>query len=185
MPGARGGGGWAPIDTVGSYRPDDPSNPVLRVVASGATGHMHNHVVTTLGAPIEEREYRISFRARWVAGSNQPLPALLQPHGEDDPPSAAGTCRHTGTGELRLDPSVGPTGGALQTDPVVPEPSEPVTVSVHLEDPDGVAGATLFASVDGGAFFETPMESTGAATYAATLPGQAAVAGAVLRRGRG
>src|SRR5690606_37617042 len=57
--------------------PDDPSNQVLRFVATGPTEHMHNHAETTLknGASFVSiangREYRISFRAKWIAGSNQ------------------------------------------------------------------------------------------------------------------
>ena len=54
--------------------PTDPNNHVLSLVATGVTEHMHNHAETTLadGANIiSGQEYRISFRAKWISGSNQ------------------------------------------------------------------------------------------------------------------
>jgi hypothetical protein len=174
-----GGSGWR---WLGTHRrggvvpdPDDPANAVLRIVATGATGHMHNHVVTTLASPIEERLYEISFRARWVSGSNQlhsrlyfnRLPAttlLPQPEGAGTP----------GAENSRREPDIGPTGGGLRADPVLPEVGEPVTVSAVLSDPDGVAEATLWASVDGGAWAATPMGDAGDGTFSATLAGQPA-----------
>ena len=51
---------------------DDPTNQVLRLVATGPTEHMHNHAETTLaaGRTIQNgREYEISFRAN---GSAEP-----------------------------------------------------------------------------------------------------------------
>ena len=58
--------------------PDDPENQVLRLVATGPTEHMHNHAETTLKYGDEyvrhqyiRTDYEISFRARWVSGSNQ------------------------------------------------------------------------------------------------------------------
>ncbi len=56
--------------------PDDPSNQVLRFVATSATEHMHNHAETTLkdgDSLVTIRngvEYQISFRAKWITGSN-------------------------------------------------------------------------------------------------------------------
>ena len=52
--------------------PGDAGNHVLRLVATGPTEHMHNHVETTLTAGhriTNGRTYRISLRARWQAGS--------------------------------------------------------------------------------------------------------------------
>jgi hypothetical protein len=52
--------------------PGNPGNKILRLVATGPTEHMHNQVETTLASPVVNgREYQISFRARWVTGSQQ------------------------------------------------------------------------------------------------------------------
>jgi hypothetical protein len=52
--------------------PTNPNNKVLRLVASGPTEHMHNHLETTLvnNQPIVDgHTYQISFRAKWISGS--------------------------------------------------------------------------------------------------------------------
>ena len=54
--------------------PDQPGNKVLRLVATGSTDHMSNHVETTLAgnrSVANGRVYRISYRAKWVSGSRQ------------------------------------------------------------------------------------------------------------------
>ena len=57
--------------------PDSPGNKVMLLKASGSTEHMHNCAETTLKSGnsytniSSSKEYRISFRARWVSGSNQ------------------------------------------------------------------------------------------------------------------
>ena len=54
--------------------PNNPSESVLRLVATGASEQLYNHVETTLanGAQIEEgTTYQISYRAKWISGSNQ------------------------------------------------------------------------------------------------------------------
>ena len=54
--------------------PDNPSNHILKVVATGYTEHMHNNVETTLidgRSVVNGRTYEISFKAKWVQGSNQ------------------------------------------------------------------------------------------------------------------
>ncbi|MFP6632813.1 MAG: lamin tail domain-containing protein, partial [Planctomycetota bacterium] len=73
-----GESGWRLLGNHGHSEvvedPADPGNRVLRLVATGATEHMHNHVEATLagGASITNgRLYEISFRAKWIAGSNQ------------------------------------------------------------------------------------------------------------------
>ena len=54
--------------------PDNPNNRVLHLKATGPTEHMHNHAETTLAqnrSIANGREYEISFRAKWISGSNQ------------------------------------------------------------------------------------------------------------------
>lgn len=155
--------------------PDDAGDPVLRLVATGPTGHMHNQVSTTLGAPIGARPYEISFRARWVSGSNQLHTRLYfnrLPHTTLLPqPATAGT--PGARNSVQVD-NLGPTHGDLSQDVAVPAPGEPVVVSVTVSDPDGVEAVTLWAAVDGGPFDGFPMAAAGADRYTATLPGQAA-----------
>src|SRR5207344_68578 len=93
--------------------PANSANHVLHLVTDGPAEHMHNHVETTLasGATIVNgREYRISFRARWLAGSNQLHTRLyfnrLARVTVLDTPGLNGT---PGARNSRFETSVGPT----------------------------------------------------------------------------
>lgn len=159
--------------------PDDPSNSVLRLVATGPTEHMHNHAETTLTRTLDTREYRVSFRARWVSGSNQlntrlyfnrlPHTTLL------DRPTQAGT---PGAANSRAAENIGPTLTNLRQDVAVPQPGEPVEIRVRAADPDGVAALTLWYAVDGGAAVSVAMQPSGE-DWVASFDGQAA--GAVVQ----
>ncbi|MDG2124643.1 MAG: lamin tail domain-containing protein, partial [Verrucomicrobiales bacterium] len=157
--------------------PDNPANNVLRIVATGPTEHMHNHIETNLIGPrrvTNGREYTISFRARWVSGSPQlhtrvyfnrlPKTTIVAT------PSRSGT---PGAPNTTATPNAGPTYTNLNHSPAVPAPGAPVTVSVEATDPDGVAALTLFYSVASGGFASVPMTAS-ARTYTASLLGQAA-----------
>ncbi|MBI4600696.1 MAG: lamin tail domain-containing protein [Planctomycetes bacterium] len=156
----------------------DPAGKVLHLVATGPTEHMHNHLETTYAGnvPIANgRQYEVSFRARWLGGSNQvntrlyfnrcPETMLL------DVPAQNGT---PGARNSRFEANIGPTFGGFRHSPVAPAPSQPVTVSVTAEDPDGVGGVTLFYSVNGGAWVQGPMAHQGGGLYQGTIPAQAA-----------
>ena len=155
--------------------PDDPGNPVLRLVATGPTGHMHNHAETTLLQPIGAAEYEISFRARWISGSNQlntrlyfnrlPRTTLVeQPHLSGTPGARNSTA---------ID-NIGPTFADLLHDPAVPSPGEPVPITVTVADPDGVEGVTLWSSVAGAPFEDQAMGEQEPGRWQAVLPGQPA-----------
>lgn len=156
--------------------PSDLQNHVLHVVATSATEHMHNHLETTLanGAKIQAtKTYRISFRAKWLAGSPQLhsrlyfnrlaettiLPTTTQPGTPGQPNSQRQT-------------NIGPTFHSLRHEPAVPEPSQPVTVSVSASDPDSVASARLWYAVEGGAWRSVPMQRGLDNRFAGTIPGQ-------------
>ena len=155
--------------------PDDPANPVLRLVATGPTGHMHNHAETTLRAPVGAREYEISFRARAISGSNQlntrlyfnRLPRTTRVKASDQ----SGT---PGAPNSRTEANIGPTFAGLDQDVALPAAGQAVSVRVTVDDPDGVAGMTLFSSVAGATFVAEPMAETTPGRWSATLPGQAA-----------
>jgi hypothetical protein len=155
--------------------PDDPANPVLRLVATGPTGHMHNHAETTLLEPVGTGEYEISFRARWISGSNQvhtrlyfnrlPRTTLVEQ------PDLSGT---PGARNSTAEPNLGPTAGRLRHEPAVPAPSQSVRVTIDLDDPDGVQGVTLWSSVEGAPFGDQAMTEEDPGRWQAELEGRSA-----------
>lgn len=163
--------------------PEDPANPVLYLKATGASSHNHNHVETTLAGNrpiVNGRTYEVSFRARWMAGSNQLNTRLyfnrlarttLLPM-----PSRPGT---PGAPNSQARGNIGPTYTDLRHSPAVPEANQDVTVTCQLGDPDGLLGAHLWYAVDGGVFKDVPMQTAGQGTVTGTLPGQGA--GAVVQ----
>ncbi len=174
--------GWRVLGTHNQTRvetdPDNAANRVLRVVATGPQEHMHNHIERYLnsGRTITSgREYQISYRARWVAGNNLvntrlyfnrvartavlPMPALT------------GT---PGAQNSRFVPNAGPTFSDFGHTRVVPQPGEPVTVTVVAEDPSGVNSCEVFWSVNSGAWASAAMIHQGGGVYTGTIPGQSA-----------
>ena len=156
--------------------PDDPQNQVLHVTASGALEDRLNHAETTLadGARIVRgREYEISFRAKWLAGSPQlnthlffntlPRTTLLET------PARSGT---PGRPNSRQVDNLGPTYAQLSHTPAVPAENEPVTVAVEVDDPQGVSAVDLYYSVNAGAWQSVAMSVDGNGTYRGSIPGQ-------------
>jgi hypothetical protein len=157
--------------------PGNPGNMVLRVVAEGPTEYQGNQIETTFGggaAIVEGREYRISFRAKWVAGSRQINSRLyfarLARTTTLDVPSSGGT---PGAVNSRRVANIGPTYDGLIHSPAVPAANTPVIVSVAAADPDNIAAMSLKYSVSGGAWQTAPMTAQGG-RFAGTIPGQAA-----------
>ncbi len=158
--------------------PANPGNHVLQIAATGPTEHMHNHVETTLapGQTIKNgTTYRISLRAKWMGGSNQLHSRLyfnrLGKTTELPLPMNHGTPLAPND---QAEENIGPTYGELQHSPVVPQPYEPVRVSVVATDPDGVDGLTLSYAMDGGSIVNIPMTNDGESRYSALVPGGAA-----------
>ncbi len=153
--------------------PDEPSNPVLHLVATGPTEHMHNHAETTLREAIGPHEYEISFRARWLSGSNQLNSRLyfnrLARTTLLEQPELSGT---PGAANSTLAENLGPTFSDLAQDPAVPAPFEPVLIAVSVDDPDGIAGVTLWSSVDGAAPGAQPMVEEQQGRWTAELSGR-------------
>jgi hypothetical protein len=161
--------------------PDDPTNGVLRLVATGSTEHMHNHAETTLKdganyAVVSPRHsYEISFRAKWISGSNQlntrlwfnrvATTTLLATPEKSGTPGAANS---------RMIANAGPTFEGFQHGPVVPAANAPVTVSVTIDDPQGIATASLHWSAAGGAWNSVAMAPDATGKYVAQIPGQPA-----------
>ena len=172
--------GTAAWRIIGNHRrsriepdPQEPGNPVLRLVATGPTEHMHNHAETTLagGRSVQNgRLYEIRFRARWVAGSpllhtrlffNRLARTTILPV-----PEQTGT---PGRANSRREPNIGPTCSGLHHEPAVPLARERARVTVRAQDPDGVRSVTLWYRPDGNAWRSAPMgEADG--EYAASIP---------------
>ena len=154
--------------------PESPGNKVLRLVATGPTEHMHNHLETTLNSRIVNgREYQISFRAKWISGSNQLHTRLyfnrLPRVNVIDRPLTGGT---PGRRNSLAQSNIGPTFTHLSHSPVVPDANESTTIQAIAEDPDGVAQMTLRYSVNDSEFASMSMTAAGNGRYEATVPGQ-------------
>jgi hypothetical protein len=163
---------------------DDPEragNRVLRLVANGARGYMHNQLETTLksgGAVVPVvagRWYEISFRAKWVGGS--PLLHTELYYNKVarttvlDQPVLCGTPGRPNTARSARQ---GPTYSELFHEPLVPKPGESVVVRVRASDPDGLGALTLFTSVNGAAWQQRAMVADGDGRHSATVPAQSA-----------
>ncbi len=158
--------------------PGGAGNHVLHLVATGATEHMSNHVETTFAENadiLRGQEYEISLRVRWLSGSPQLHTRLyfnrLARTTIVQVPDLLGT---PGKPNSTYMPNVGPTFDQLRHAPAIPQPGQPVTVSVQATDPDNVAQLKLWYSVDGDAFQSATMTAGGDLTYLGTIPGQAA-----------
>jgi hypothetical protein len=159
--------------------PESPGNNVLRLSSKGPTEHMHNHIETTLTgglSVVNGRIYEISYRARWLSGSNRLNTRLYFNRvakttelSRTDTPGTPGTANSTAV------PNAGPCFTTLAHSPVVPDPSETVTITASAVDPDGLGTLTLHYSVNGGAFTPVPMTPAGdGTTFTAPVPGQSA-----------
>ena len=175
----NGVGNWR---IIGNHRhsevivdPDDSANHVLRLVATGATEHMHNHAEITLanGQSVENgKTYRITLRAKWIGGSRLLNTRLyfnraakthvLQVPMDNGTPGAQNSA---------YEGNIGPTFEHMLHDPAVPDAAEPVTISVDVNDPDGIASVLLWYAVNGGTWQQTAMTDNGEGHYSATIPG--------------
>ncbi|MFT5497372.1 MAG: hypothetical protein ACI9TH_002778, partial [Kiritimatiellia bacterium] len=161
--------------------PESPGNKVLHLTSSGSTEHMHNHVETTLKAGGSfvtingGLDYTISYRARFLSGSNQLHTRLYFNRAARttllEVPDGGGS---PGGENTRRVLNAGPTFAALCHNPAVPDVGEAILVTVSAVDSDDVAGITLFYSVNGSAFVGTPMTGQEGDQYLGTIPGQAA-----------
>ncbi|MDB4500897.1 lamin tail domain-containing protein [Akkermansiaceae bacterium] len=178
---------WRVIGTHGSHGqtmvvtdPDDSGNKCLRVVASGPTENKHNKIETTFANSQEVvvgQSYRISFRAKWLSGSNQLNSRLyfsfLQRTTHLEATEIWGT---PGAANSVAVANAGPTFSGLSHSPVVPDANAPVMVGIDASDADGIHNLTLFYSINDGAFQSAAMTSDAAGRYTGTIPGQSASA---------
>ena len=154
--------------------PNDVVNKVYHLVATSVCGDWHDHMTTTLkdGANYATitngREYEISFRVKWLGGSNQlssrlyfnkvARTNLLQR------PALSGT---PGAVNSRF-ANAGPTYAALRHAPLIPNAGTPVTVSVQAQDPDGISLAKLHWT-NGTTWLQTDMTLGADGRYSAPI----------------
>ena len=155
--------------------PDDPTNHVLHLVAHGATEHMSNHLETTFSENARirsSRTYRISFRARWLAGSPQLHSRLyfnrLAATHILPQPASSGTPGRENSQRVQ---NLGPTFHELRHFPAVPAPGEETTVSLRIDDPHGIASARLFYAADGEDYTSVAMGIDDRDSYVGKIPG--------------
>ncbi|MGK0188139.1 MAG: hypothetical protein ACI9R3_003931, partial [Verrucomicrobiales bacterium] len=181
---ADGDNHWRFLGThVTSHVENDGANPALRIVATSPLNYMNNLVETSLkeeGATRlhtvdRDTEYQISLRAKWLSGSPQLHAELYYNQVTTtfilDQPDSHGT---PGARNSTYQDNAAPTYHHLSHSPVVPEANADVTVSVEIDDPDGVASATLHYRVDGDDPFTSRTMTQGVdGTWSGTIPGQA------------
>ena len=174
---------WRAVGTHGSHGrtivvtdPEDPGNQCLHVVATGPTEDKHNKLETTFANServVTGREYTITFRAKWLSGSNQVNTRLyfnyLQKTTLLDVPEIWGT---PGTANSTASANTGPSLSGLSHSPVIPNAGQAVSVSIAAQDPDGIGEMTLFYSVNGGGFSSVAMIPRADGRYTGTIPGQ-------------
>lgn len=174
---------WRAVGTHGSHGktvvvtdPDDPGNQCLHVVSTGPTEDKHNKLETTFAngeRVVAGREYTITFRAKWLSGSNQVNTRLyfnyLQKTTLIEVPEIWGT---PGTANSNSSSNAGPALTGLSHSPVVPNSGQAVTVSINANDHDGINDLTLFYSVNGGGFSNTTMTPEAGGLFTGTIPGQ-------------
>ncbi|MDB6071092.1 MAG: hypothetical protein JWL81_2263 [Verrucomicrobiales bacterium] len=177
------GGGAAKWRLLGTHKTSkvianpDGTGKVLLLAATGATEHTYNNASTTLvGNRVinPAKTYEISFRAKWISGSPQLNSRLYLNRASRTTiltqPLLTGT---PGAANSKRIPNAGPSCDGLRHSPLVPAASQPVRVSISLADPAGLRGATLFYSVNQGAWQQTPMGGDESGRFFGIFPGQA------------
>lgn len=161
--------------------PDAPGNQVLHLATTGSTEHQYNHAETTLKDGENfvtingSLDYEISFRAKWLSGSNQLHTRLYFNRAAQTTflsvPDDGGT---PGAPNSRFIGNAGPTYNGMLHQPAVPIAGESCQVTVSANDPDEVSSMTLWYSVNGGNFSSVVMGLLDDGKWAGSVPGQAA-----------
>ena len=174
---------WRLLGTHGrSGFVSDAGNPALKIVATGATEHMHNHCETTLknGASFVALDpahiYAISFRAKWQSGVPRLQTRLyfnrLARQHILPVPMNNGT---PGAANSRVQALPQPTLSGLSHAPVLPPAGIPVTIKAAASSQVPVSSVTLKWKKDGTATWtDVTMSVNADGKYEGSIPGQAA-----------
>ena len=159
------------IEADGEQNPDG-GGKVLHVVATGPMWHQQNQAEITLKfgnsfvAINSNRDYQISFRAKWLTGNpllNTRLyfdrvaktHVLLQPI----------PCGTPGTANSSAIANLGPSTDQFGHAPLRPSSGAPVTIQGIVSDPDGVAAVTLHWSTNGTTYNQVAMVDAGGGLF--------------------
>ena len=154
---------------------DSPGNKVLKLVARGPCRHSYNHAETTFSENrglSSANEYEISFRAKWQIGSPRlrtwlyfnrcARSTILNIPEKSGTPGEQNSCYET---------NLGPTFSVLNHFPAVPNANQEVTISVKVNDNDGVQSCNLYWSLAEGTWINFPMLLNTNGIYSAEIPG--------------
>jgi len=158
--------------------PTNPNNRVLHLVAYGSTDENHNKAETTFvdnRSIVDGTEYQFTFRAKWLTGSRKLNARLYLSRVAKtftlNAPENNGT---PGQPNSVIDGNIGPTFSEFQHAPVIPDANETVTVTVTVDDPDGVSSLNLFWRTSSSASFTNVPMQAGGDHYTASIIGQPA-----------
>ena len=161
---------------------DDPlapgsGNRVLRLVATGAAGHMHNHLETTLTTSVQNgRTYQISYRACWVQGSNQLNTRLYfdRVARTTEIPMSSAILGTPGLPNAAQANSPSPHVFDVRHSPLVPQPHDPVVISaaVQAASPGLQLACHLEVSIGGETLSDVPMMPAADGRFEASVPAQ-------------
>ena len=159
----------------------DGGGNVLKIVALSARNYHPNLLETSLKAAgalipvVENRSYRISFRAKWLRGSPQLHCELYYNKVAKTvilaQPALSGT---PGAANSTLVANLGPTFKDARHSPAIPAAFQAIAVSALASDPQGVNSVTLKYIVSGGAVQTVAMALGADGRWAGAIPGQGA-----------
>lgn len=158
--------------------PGNAGNMVLHLISKGATDTRHNHLETTFlnnTTMMSGQTYEISFRARWLSGSNAINSRCYYQRAalttQLDRPENCGT---PDAANSSVETNIGPTFRGLRHDPPVPAANEAIEVTVDVEDPDGLGEFALKVRIDEGSTLSYPLTIGADGHGYGSIPGQAA-----------
>lgn len=176
---------WRLLGTHGSHGRSGPVTEgvgtALKIVATGAAEHMHNHCETTLknGASFvtlnSTHTYAISFRAKWLSGVPRLQTRLyfnrLNRQHLLPVPMNNGTPGAVNSKSISLPQ---PTFTGLNHAPVLPAAGVPVVVTATPSAAVPISSLTLKWQKDGvGTWTDVAMALNGNGQYEGSIPGQA------------
>jgi hypothetical protein len=161
----------------------------LKIIASGRGDNKVNRIETPdagdfgLGVLNTGEDLQISFKARWVVGSQTLLThgyqhAMARAHALAVPPNLGTPGRINSVTQRQItragSSNLGPVISRVSQDPAVPGAGEAVTIRARVLDSDGVSSVTLRYSLTNPAASpaSVTMTAVGNGMYQGTIPGQ-------------
>jgi hypothetical protein len=149
----------------------------LHIVATGRGDTYSNRIETDISHLTLNQTYTISGKARWLRGSRWLL-VRIHAQGIADAVklSVPENLGSPGQQNGAYAPNRGPSITQVRQSPVLPNPSQTVTVTARIADADGISAVELFYGVENsGSFASTPMSEIGgpgSGVYTGQIPAQ-------------